>query len=236
MPTPTRRSYDARGRREGAARNRAAVIEACRELLFRDGYHAMTVRSVAERAGVSPETIYKAFGGKPGLMKALWDVTLAGDDEPVALADRPVLREVWATKDAAQKLRRYAELVYGINERLAGLFTLLAEAGPEVAQMLGVTEQERLIGMRAFVAHLTESGLFAADRDPVTAADACWALTGPRMFSELTKSREWSSETYQEWLARMLAANLLEADLKGSVVGFAGGRPSGRAASEGMDA
>jgi AcrR family transcriptional regulator len=71
------RPYDADSRRESAARNRAAVLAACRELLCRDGYHRMTVRSVAEHAGVPPETIYKAFGGKPGLMKALWDVTLA---------------------------------------------------------------------------------------------------------------------------------------------------------------
>jgi hypothetical protein len=32
-----------------AARNRAAVLAACRELLFRDGYDRMTVRSVAEK-------------------------------------------------------------------------------------------------------------------------------------------------------------------------------------------
>jgi hypothetical protein len=66
MPAP--RPYDASSRRESAARNRAAVLAACRELLFRDGYHRMTVRSVAGQAGVSPETIYKTFGGKPGLV------------------------------------------------------------------------------------------------------------------------------------------------------------------------
>ena len=58
---PAARPYDASSRREGAARNRAAVLAACRELLFRDGYHRMTVRSVAEHAGVSPETIYQSL-------------------------------------------------------------------------------------------------------------------------------------------------------------------------------
>src|ERR1700690_2135612 len=101
MPAP--RAYDASGRRESAARNRAAVLAACRELLFRDGYHRMTVRSVAGQAGVSPETVYKAFGGKPGLMKALWDVTLAGDAEPLTMAQRPALQEVWRTRDPHAK-------------------------------------------------------------------------------------------------------------------------------------
>jgi AcrR family transcriptional regulator len=207
MPAP--RPYDASSRRESAARNRAAVLAACRDLLFRDGYHRMTVRSVAEQAGVSPETIYKAFGGKPGLMKALWDVTLAGDDQPVAIADRPQMQEVRSAGEPAEKLRRWAGFVRGANERLAPLYGLLAQAGPEVTQMLATTQQERLVGARALVTHLADSGLLGAGRDPAIAADACWALTGPRLFLDLTADRGWQPGRYEDWLTRMLIANLL---------------------------
>jgi AcrR family transcriptional regulator len=207
MPAP--RPYDASSRRESAARNRVAVLAACRDLLFRDGYHRMTVRSVAEQAGVSPETIYKAFGGKPGLMKALWDVTLAGDDQPVAIADRPQMQEVRSAREPAEKLRRWAGFVRGANERLAPLYGLLAQAGPEVTQMLATTQQERLVGARALVTHLAGSGLLAAGRDPAIAADACWALTGPRLFLDLTADRGWQPDLYEDWLTRMLIANLL---------------------------
>ncbi len=207
MPAP--RPYDATTRREGAARSRAAVLAACRELLFRDGYHRMTVRSVADQAGVSPETIYKAFGGKPGLMKALWDVTLAGDDQPVAIADRPQMREVRSAREPAEKLARWAGFVRGANQRLAPLYGLLAQAGPDVTQMLATTQQERLTGARALVAHLAESGLLAAGRDPAAAADACWALTGPGLFLDLTAGRGWQPDRYENWLTSMLTANLL---------------------------
>ncbi len=207
MPAP--RPYDASSRRESAARNRAAVLAACRELLFRDGYHHMTVRSVAEQAGVSPETIYKTFGGKPGLMKALWDVTLAGDDQPVAIADRPQMQEVRSAREPAEKLRRWAGFVCGANQRLAPLYGLLAQAGPEVTQMLATTQQERLTGVRALVTHLADTGLLAAGHDPETAADACWGLTGPRLFLDLTADRGWPPDQYQDWLTRMLTANLL---------------------------
>src|SRR5258708_33227705 len=109
MPGGTpRRPYNSERRREAADRNRAAVVAACRELLFQDGYHVTTVRAVAERAGVSVETVYKTFGGKPGMVKALWDTTLAGDDEPVPMADRPQTREILRTGDAVAKLRLYA--------------------------------------------------------------------------------------------------------------------------------
>jgi AcrR family transcriptional regulator len=211
MPPPeaTRRPYDSRRRQGAAQRNRAAVLAACRELLFSEGYLATTIRAVAERAGVSPETVYKAFGGKPGLMKALWDVTLAGDDEPVPMGERPELREVWRTGDPRTKLRLYARFVHGVHERLAALFAVLTQAGPEIAAVLAVSEQERLTGVAAFVAHLAQDGVLRADVEQTRGADACWVLTGPHLFTQLTAERGWDSQTYQDWLVDMLAATLL---------------------------
>ncbi|MFC5034650.1 TetR/AcrR family transcriptional regulator [Streptomyces sp. So13.3] len=204
-----RRSYDSGRRQQAARRNRAAMLAACRELLFREGYQATTIRAVATRAGVSPETVYKAFGGKPGLVKALWDVTLAGDDEPLAMADRPQLRAVWQTRDAHTKLRLYAAFVRGVHERLAALFTLLAQAGSDVGQVLDLSEEERMLGVTAFVTHLTETGALPADADTARLADSCWVLTGPHLFIQLTDSRGWRTGTYENWLAGMLASALL---------------------------
>ncbi|MFC1406149.1 MULTISPECIES: TetR/AcrR family transcriptional regulator [Streptacidiphilus] len=209
MPAETpRRPYNSGRRREAAARNRAAVLEACRELLFQDGYHATTVRAVAERAGVSVETVYKTFGGKPGLVKALWDSTLAGDDEPVAMADRPQMQEVLRTGEPAAKLRLYAGFVRGIHERITPLFTLLTQAGPEVGEVLGAGERERLVGVTAFVAHLDETGALRPEADRVHLADALWALAGPQLYTQLTVGRGWSADAYEEWLAATLAATL----------------------------
>jgi AcrR family transcriptional regulator len=208
-PGAQRRPYDARRRQDAARRTRAAVLAACRELLCRDGYQATTIRAVADRAGVSPETVYKTFGGKAGLVKALWDVTLAGDDEPLTMAERPALQEVWRTRDPRTKLGRYAAFVRGVNERLAAVFALLAQAGPEVAPVLAVSEEERLAGITAFVAHLADEGALSARTDRAHAADACWALTGPQLFTQLTAGRGWHAGTYQNWLAGMLAATLL---------------------------
>ena len=206
---PPRRAYNAERRREAAHRNRAAVLEACRDLLFRDGYQATTIRAVAERAGVSTETVYKTFGGKPGLVKALWDVTLAGDDEPVAMGQRPQLQEVWRTAEPRAKLRLYATFVRGVHERLAALLTLLAQAGTEVGELLEASAQERLIGITAFVTHLAEAGLLPPGADPAALADAAWVLTSPHVFIQLTEARGWSSDAYRDWLATMLAAALL---------------------------
>lgn len=209
MPSSApRRPYDSGRRQQAARRNRAAMLEACRELLFRDGYQATTVRAVAERAGVSPETLYKAFGGKPGLVKALWDVTLAGDDEPRTMAERPQLQAVLATRDAHAKLRLYAAFVRGVHERLAALSALLAQAGPDVGQVLALSEEERMTGVTAFVAHLADTGTLPPGADAARLADSWWALTGPHLFTQLTATRGWNADTYEDWLTGVLVSTL----------------------------
>ncbi|WP_436535896.1 TetR/AcrR family transcriptional regulator [Actinoplanes sp. HUAS TT8] len=209
LPPKNRRPYDARRRQDAARGTRAAVLAAFGQMLFADGYRATTVQAVATRAGVSPETIYKTFGGKTGLTKALWDVTLAGDDEPVVMAERQQLREVWATQDPDQKMLLYAGFVRAVNERLATLAALLAQAGPEALAVLAASERERRAGVGAFTAHLADSGLLRTGVEPAAPADACWVLTGPRPFTELTVECGWDGTRYQHWLAGMLAANLL---------------------------
>jgi AcrR family transcriptional regulator len=203
--SPRGRAYDSSGRRAVAQRNRWAVLEACRELLFRDGYRDTTVRAVAERAGVSVETVYKAFGSKPGLLKALWDVTLAGDDAPLPMAERPELQEVLDTADPVAKLDGYAGFVCGVHQRLAPLLTLLAQAGPEVAPLLEEVERERLAGLRAFVAHLDQLGALRDGADLEQLADSGWALTSPQLFTQLTGVRGWEPAAYRDWLADILA-------------------------------
>jgi AcrR family transcriptional regulator len=203
------RSYDSSRRRAAAQANRGAILEACRELLGRDGYQATTIRAVAQHANLSPETIYKAFGSKPQMMKALWDVTMAGDDGPQTMAERPELRTVLATPDPHVKLALYAGFVSGAHERLAALFTLLTGADPELAQLLATTEQERLTGVSAFVAHLADTGALRAGADQSAAADACWVLTSPHLFVQLTADRKWTLDSYRQWLTVMLTATLL---------------------------
>jgi AcrR family transcriptional regulator len=211
LVSPARRPYDASRRQDAALRNRAAILAACRDLLVGADFQAITIRAVAERAGVSAETVYKAFGGKPGLAKALWDVTLAGDDEPLTMAQRPALQEVWRTRDPYIKLNLYAAFVRSFHERLAALSAALAQAGPDFAQVLAVSETERLTGITAFVTHLADEGVLRPGADIAHAADACWALTGPQLFTQLTAGRGWQADAYQDWLAGILTATLLEA-------------------------
>src|SRR3954447_26351638 len=72
------RRYDGSRRRDQARQRRQAVLDAAETLFFELGYAATTVVGIAARAGVSPETVYKSFGGKPGLVRALRERALLG--------------------------------------------------------------------------------------------------------------------------------------------------------------
>ena len=66
---PARR-YDSSRRRELAAHTRSAVLEAARRLFLEHGFAGATMSDIASAAGVSVQTVYKAFGNKPGEGKA----------------------------------------------------------------------------------------------------------------------------------------------------------------------
>lgn len=210
MAAVTGRTYDTAGRRAAAAHNRRAVLDSGLELLLRDGYQATTIRAVAEHAGVSPELIYKTFKNKQKLMKEVYDRSVAGDDIQVPVGGRPEIAAIWALREPREKLLAYAGFVAGIMQRLGGLLAVLTEADPEIAELRATTDAERLTGVGAFVAHLAERGLLREGLPEGRAADACWALTSPQLYVQLTGARGWPQDVYVSWLADLIEASLLE--------------------------
>ncbi|MFI7541133.1 TetR/AcrR family transcriptional regulator [Actinoplanes sp. NPDC049599] len=208
-PADSRRTYDSSGRQEQARRRRAEILNACRDALVRQGYAGLTIRAVAEAAGVSQETVYKTFGGKRGLVKAMYDVTLAGDDTPLPMAQRPEVQKLLTEPDPAAKITSYAGIARGVSERLGAVMAALSTGGPEAAEIGAETDRERLIGVTAFVGHLAEGGHLSAGRDLTAAAEEAWLLTAPEVYRLCTAERGWSADRYEDWLRRMLTAVLL---------------------------
>jgi AcrR family transcriptional regulator len=60
----------------------------------------------AAAAGVSVQSVHKAFGNKPALLKSVSDVAIAGDDEPVPVPQRAALSRVRAEPDLAASCGR----------------------------------------------------------------------------------------------------------------------------------
>ena len=73
------------GRRDAEA-TRAAILRAARHLLARHAHGDITLKAVAERAGVSPPLIVKYFGNK----EALFAQVMSFEEDAAALLDAPL--------------------------------------------------------------------------------------------------------------------------------------------------
>jgi AcrR family transcriptional regulator len=96
---PGRRAYSSALRDQHAGLTRRRVLDAALELFLAEGYLGATIEAVARRAEVSTQTVYNAVGGKAALLRAVYDVTLAGDDQPVPIAERPAFQAMLAETD-----------------------------------------------------------------------------------------------------------------------------------------
>ncbi|GAA0573186.1 TetR/AcrR family transcriptional regulator [Kribbella sandramycini] len=208
-----KRQYDASGRREQARRRRRDVVIAARELFESDGFQATTIAAVARRAGVSAESIYKGFGTKAALAKAVFDFVIAGDDEPVAMIDRPETRAVQAEPDVRRKLRLYAA---GVAERAArsARVQIMIRDGRHGDETLRATWQtlldERLTGMTMFARHLLETGQLRAEITEAEIADVLWTYISVEIYELLVLLRDWSPERYAEFVGSGLITALCD--------------------------
>ena len=126
-PVKPRRRYNAAQRRAQAGATRRAVLDTAGQLFAARGYGRTSMRDIAAAAGVSVETLYGYFRTKAGLLKELLDVTVAGDDEPVALPDRAPIQAIRSDPDGRGKLTRYAAFLSQVQARLAPLFQVIRE-------------------------------------------------------------------------------------------------------------
>ena len=205
-----RKPYDASSRQEQARASRRHVLATATRMFLERGYSDTTVPAVARAAGVSAQTVYKAFGNKPGLLKAVFDVAMAGDDDPLAMMQREALTRVREEPDPREKLRRYGRFVAETAPRHTPI-QLLAHAAaatdPEAAAIWDQLCAERLHGMTLFARGLAEHL-----RDDVTVDDArdlLWIHNSPELYDLLVNARGWSPERFGQWLSASLIAALL---------------------------
>jgi AcrR family transcriptional regulator len=168
---------------------------------------------VARQAGVSPESIYKGFGTKAALVKEVFDVAVAGDDEPVAVADRPQAQRVREESDVRVKLRLYAEDAAVRAERSARVQLALrngAASDPAIGGLWQELQAERLAGMTMLARHLVDTGQLRAGTGVDEVRDVLWTCISVEVYDLLVHQRGWTRSRYAAWLARTLIASLTE--------------------------
>ncbi|MCH5645081.1 MULTISPECIES: TetR/AcrR family transcriptional regulator [unclassified Gordonia (in: high G+C Gram-positive bacteria)] len=204
-------AYDNSSRTEAARATRARVLTAARTSFLDNGFGGTTIRHVAHEAQVSQETIYKSFAGKAGLLKAVYDTALVGDDEDVPLAQRPEALAVFNATSPDEMVLAYAKLAQSIGTRIDPLLRVVLSARDTDAALSSFAhtiDQERRNGSAMWVQTLHEKGWLRADLDVEKATDILWVLNSnePRW---LLRDRGWTADDIATWLADMLCHALL---------------------------
>jgi AcrR family transcriptional regulator len=193
-------------------RTRASVVEAARRLFEERGYAATTIEVISERSDTPQATIYRLFASKLGILKAVIDVAIVGDDEDVAMADRPPVQELLADPDPEQRLDCFAALLRDLMARTAPVHRLLADAArsdPEAAALLAEISRQRQEGQRRVARSLARAGALRSELRERDAADVIHALASPEVYGLLVLDRGWSGERYERWMGATLRQQLL---------------------------
>jgi AcrR family transcriptional regulator len=207
------RRYDASRRQDRAARARTEVIDSAARLFLSNGFVETTVSAIASAAGVSEETIYKSFGSKAGLVRAIWARALEGEG-PVPAEQRSDVMQA-TEQDPRKVIRGWGALIVEVAPRVAPILLLIKRAAlsdPQLAQLAAEVDEQRLARMERNARTLHDRRHLRSGMTVHEARDILWTYSSPELFELLVGKRGWSIERF----AALVTDQLITALLPGS--------------------
>jgi AcrR family transcriptional regulator len=206
LPKLKKRLYQSLLRQRHAGDTRRRIVDAARQLLQTAGYDRMTVEAIAQRAGVSAQSVYAIFRSKTGILAGLLDQSTFGVEYEESV------RQALSEPDPEARLRLAAHITRQIHEPLSAAFDLLRGArviAPKLAKLQQQREDLRYERQERMIVSLRQAGRLREPLDDATARDIFWMLTGRDVYRMLVRERRWSAQKYQDWLADTLVQCLL---------------------------
>ncbi len=204
------RVYDSRGRQAQARRNRDAILDVARAAFLARGYAATTMASIAGEVGLSVDTVHKAFGGKAGLVRAIYERSLSGEG-PVAAPRRSDNMQV-AEHDPRTIVRHWGTLSTEVAPLVAPVHLLIRDAAAtdsEMAALLRDSDHQRRERMRHNARTLADRGHLKPGITLEDATDVMWTFSSPELYELLIIRCGWNLTRYGCFLAESIAAALL---------------------------
>jgi AcrR family transcriptional regulator len=182
-------------------RTREALLVATRELLEEEGFEALTMTRVAERAGITRRAAYLHFGSRASLVGALFDHI--ADSEGLAES----VARVFAAPDAASALDEWARHLARYHSRLIAVnraIERVREADRDAAAHRRRVVAAQLDNCRRLARWLADEGVLAPGWTVQTATDMLWALISTDMIDGLLNERGWSRKRLATQLSLLL--------------------------------
>lgn len=142
-------------RRQRMAEKRAAILQAARPIVLRDGLGGTTVDRVAAEGGIAKMTLYRHFPNKEALFEGL--VRAMCDEMRLALenAPKPDARAA-ASKRLTAELEGFTALL--VSPDALALYRLLVADGRRFPALAHAFEQSGMAVIRQRIAELLETG------------------------------------------------------------------------------
>jgi AcrR family transcriptional regulator len=208
----TPRTYDSSLRTRQAADRRVTLAVAARDLFVERGYPATTMEAVATRAGVSLKTVYNAYATKAGLLRAVWDMSLKGDLDEAAVAERPWYTSVLAEPDPGRQLAMTAENSRIVKVRIGPMLRVIRDAAPvdgDLTALWELIQTDFWANQRVIVESLADKAALRDGLDVDRATDLLWMLNHPDVWLLLVDRRGWSPAEWEAWFATSARQQLL---------------------------
>jgi AcrR family transcriptional regulator len=214
-PVKTKRPYDSARRKEQARQTRASILEVARRRFLADGFAPTTVATLAADVGVSVDTIYKSFGGKAGLVRAICEQALVGEGPVPAESRSDALQSTEV--DPRAIIRGWGVLTAEVAPRVAPVLLLIrdaATADPEMTSLQAEMDAQRLDRMTHNARNLAKAGHLRKDLTVKQAGEIMWTYSSPQLYELLVLIREWSPQRYGAFIADAMSAALLPTEEK----------------------
>lgn len=189
-------------------RTRQAVLDAARAILDEEGFDALTMAAIAERAGVTRAGVYLHFDSVPAVVAELFDhvAEVEGLEESMA--------RVWDAPDSVAALDAWAAHLSEYHSRLLTIDRALHQAAPTddaAAAHCEKLSQEQMDNCVRLAKWLRKEKKLARPWTASTAADMLYGLVSSESISRLTVDRGWTKRQLGKRLADLLKGSLTSA-------------------------
>jgi AcrR family transcriptional regulator len=197
-------------RREKARSTRQRIVRSALAAFTTRGYADSTMASIARDADVAVQTVYFAFSTKGDLLQAVYEHVVLGP-EGLHPHQSPWWRATEDAPDVATAVRALVEGTVTLLERAAPLVAAVL-ADPTARAAYDTNEGLRREGNRHLVQVLSEKHPLRDGLTPTTAGDVLLVLTGPQLYTQLTRELGWTPPEVADWMAGAVLRELFGID------------------------
>lgn len=195
-------------RQEKGAQTRTRILDAAYTLFCERGYRATTMQDIADRAGVAVQTTYFSFRTKDGLLQAVHDRTVLGED------GLPPERQPWYAQAIAAPAIDDA-----VTTLVAGVAGILARVAPMLPVFESVSadpagavfrrgEELRRDGFSELITLLARTAPLQPGMSHTHAVDLLLVLLGPPLYRSLVIESGWAEHEWAAWVTATLLRDL----------------------------